>query len=283
MRKEYSVERLCKTLGVSKSGYYDYMKRPQQGPSERDLRDIKAIKRTYNKSKGTYGCKHIAGELKERGHIINHKRVARLMHELNLASKIRKARITRETRTNLVGHVYPNILNRNFDVDSPNLIWVMDLTEIKAEGAKLFISAIVDLFNRELIALAVGSRPIYELVEATINMAMNERDLQSMKGILFHTDQGSVFTSLQHHKKSKELGFTPRMSRKANCWDNAVIESIFSHFKTEFDFHYPLNNYAQAKIDLLAFRNYFNDERSQKRLGYKTPKAFLEAHLLPQS
>ena len=94
MRKEYSVERLCKTLGVSKSGYYDYMKRPQRGPSERDRRDIKAIKRTYNKSKGTYGSKHIAEELKEGGHIINHKRVARLMHEFNLSSKIRNARTT---------------------------------------------------------------------------------------------------------------------------------------------------------------------------------------------
>lgn len=256
------------------------MKRPKREPSERDSKDIKAIKRTYFKSKGTYGCKHIAGELKERGHIINHKRVSRLMHELNLSSKIRKARITRETRTNLTGFVYPNLLNRDFNADSPNQKWVMDLSEIKVEGAKLFISAIVDLFNRDLIGMAVGSRPIYELVEATIDMAMDERGLQSMEGILLHTDQGSVFTSLQHHYKSKELHFIPSMSRKANCWDNAVMESIFSHFKTEFELHYPLDNYAQAKIDLLSFRKYFREERSQKRLGYKTPKAFLEAHLM---
>ncbi len=256
------------------------MKRPEQGPSERDLIDIAAIKRTYNKSEGTYGSKHIAGELKERGHIINHKRVSRIMHELNLKSKIRKARITRETRTNLIGFVYPNLLNRDFNSDSPNQKWVMDLSEIKAEGAKLFISAIVDLFNRELIGMAVGSRPIYELVEATIDIAMKDRDLESMEGILLHTDQGSVFKSILHHNKSKELRFTPSMSRKANCWDNAVMESIFSHFKTEFEIHYKLDNYAQAKIDLLTFRKYYNEERSQKRLGYKTPKAFLEAHLM---
>jgi putative transposase len=213
------------------------------------LRDIEAIKRTYYKSKGTYGSKHIAGELKERGHTINHKRVSRLMHELNLESKIRKARITRETRTNLSGIVYPNLLNRDFNAILPYLKWVMDLSEFKAEGAKLFISAIVDLFNRELIALAVSSRPGYELVEATIVMAMKERNLQSMEGILLHTDQGSVFTSLSHHKQSKRLRFIPSMSRKANCWDNAVMESIFSHYKTEFELHYPLNNYAQAKID----------------------------------
>jgi len=101
-----------------------------------------------------------------------------------------------------------------------------------------------------------------------------------MEGILLHTDQGSVFTSLQHHKQSKKLGFIPSMSRSVNCWDNAVMESIFSHYKTEFKLHYSLKNYAQAKIDLLAFRNYFNEERSQKRLGYKALKAFLEAHLM---
>jgi putative transposase len=178
------------------------------------LRDIEAIKRTYYKSKGTYGSKHIAGELKERGHTINHKRVSRLMHELNLESKIRKARITRETRTNLSGIVYPNLLNRDFNAILPYLKWVMDLSEFKAEGAKLFISAIVDLFNRELIALPVGSRPSYELVEATIVMAMKERDLQSMEGILLHTDQGSVFTSLSHHKQPNKLRFIPRMSIK---------------------------------------------------------------------
>ena len=256
------------------------MNRPQREPSERDLRDIEAIKRTYNKSKGTYGSKHIAGELKERGHIIKHKRVARLMRELNLKSKIRKARSTRETRTNLLGFVYPKLINRDFNAILPNLKWVMDLSEIKVEGAKLFISALVDLFNRELIAVAVGSRPSYDLVEATISMAMKERGLQSMEDILLHTDQGSVFTSHQHHKQSKNLGFIPSMSRKANCWDNAVMESIFSHFKTEFEHHFPLYNYSQAKTDILTFRCYFNEERSQKRLGYKTPKAFLEAHLM---
>jgi putative transposase len=256
------------------------LNRPQRELSERDLRDIKAIKQTYYKSKGTYGSKHIAGELKERGHIINHKRVARLMCELNLKSKIRKPRITREVRINLLGFVYPNLLNRDFNAIIPNLKSVMDLSEIKAEGAKLYISAIVDLFNRELIAVAVGSRPSYELVEATLSMAMKERGLETMKDILLHTDQGSVFKSHSHHKQSKKLKFIPSMSRKANCWDNAVMESIFSHYKTEFELHFPLNNYAQAKIDLLTFRSYFNEERSQKRLGYKTPKAFLEAHLM---
>ncbi len=100
-----------------------------------------------------------------------------------------------------------------------------------------------------------------------------------MTGILLHTDRGSQFTSYEHHKQSKEWEFIPSMSRRANCWDNAVMESVFSHYKTEFELHYPMHNYTQVKIDLLLFRVYFNEERSQKRLGYKTPKAFLEAHL----
>lgn len=121
----------------------------------------------------------------------------------------------------------------------------------------------------------------YELVEATLVMAMVERKLEKMTGILLHTDRGSQFTSHEHYKQSKALEFIPSMSRRANCWDNAVMESVFSHYKTEFELHYPMNNYTQVKIDLLLFRVYFNEERRQKRLGYKTPKAFLKAHLQP--
>ncbi|MCP2033599.1 transposase InsO family protein [Planomicrobium sp. HSC-17F08] len=241
---------------------------------------MKAIRQTFNKSNGTYGSKHIAGELRERNHVINHKRVARLMKEMNLVCRIRKVKVSRETRTNLAGYVYPNLLNRDFNALLPNTKWVMDLSEIKVKHEKIFISAIVDLFNRELVAVVLGSRPSYELVEATLAMAMAERKLEKMIGILLHTDQGSQFTSHQHYKQSKELEFIPSMSRRANCWDNAVMESVFSHYKTEFELHYPMNNYTQVKIDLLLFRVYFNEERSQKRLGYKTPKAFLEAHLM---
>lgn len=201
---------------------------------------------------------------------------------MNLVCRIRKVKVSRETRTNLAGHVYPNLLNRDFNALLPNTKWVMDLSELKVEHEKIFISAIVDLFNRELIAVVLGARPSYELVEATLAMAMVERKLEKMTGILLHTDRGSQFTSNEHHKQSKALEFIPSMSRKANCWDNAVMESVFSHYKTEFELHYPMHNYTQVKIDLLLFRVYFNEERSQKRLGFKTPKAFLEAHLQTQ-
>ena len=155
----------------------------------------------------------------------------------------------------------------------------MDLCEIKVEHKQIFISAIVDLFNRELIAVVLRSRPSYKLVEATLAMATAERKLEKMTGSLLHTDQGSQFTSYQHRKQSKALEFIPSMLRRANCWYNAVMESVFSHYKTEFELHYPMIHHAQVEIDLLLFRVYFNEESSQERLGYKTPKAFLEAHL----
>ncbi|MDN7241679.1 DDE-type integrase/transposase/recombinase [Planococcus sp. N028] len=148
----------------------------------------------------------------------------------------------------------------------------MDLSEIKMEQEKIFISAIIDLFNRELIAVVLGSTPSCKLVEATLTMAMAERKLEKMTGILLHTDQGPQFTSYQHHKQSKALEFIPSMSRRANCWDNTVMESVFSHYKTEFELHYPMNDYSYVKIDLLLFRLYFNEERSQKSSGIRHPK-----------
>jgi putative transposase len=240
-------------LGVSRSGYYDYLKRPYPTISERDAKDIQAIQAVYDKSGGTYGAKHIAGELKEKGHIINHKRVARLMQEMNIKSKIRRVKSKREEKVRSAGFVYPNLLNRDFNAALPNRKWVTDMTELIVMDVKFYISTIMDLHNREIISFIVSNSPNTELIKITIQTAMETRGLTDLKNVVIHSDQGSVYRSFEHFQLSQKLGFIPSMSRKANCWDNAVIESFFSHLKTEFPYLFPINSPEQVKDDLSNF------------------------------
>lgn len=279
MRKDYSVQQLCTAFGVSKSGYYAYLKRPVYAATARDAKDIAAIQALYNQSKGTYGAKRIAGTLKQKkGHIINHKRVARLMKEMNIQAKIRKMRTNKLKKEISVGFIYDNLLQRNFQALLPNKKWVMDVTEITMGTDKLYISAMMDLFNREVISLEMSTSPNLDLMEKTISRAQEYRQLPNLKDVIIHTDQGGLYRSIRYHQLSKQLHFIPSMSRKANCWDNAVIECFFSHFKTELPYHFSVETIKELVKEIPKFIDYFNQQRSQKRLGYMSPVDYFLMH-----
>lgn len=276
MRKEHTVQKLCKAIGVSASGYYASLKRPKRAASPRDRKDIKAIQCLYDQNGGTIGAKKIAGELKAKGHVINHKRVRRLMGEMNIKSNIRIAKITGREKEKSAGFVYPNLLNRDFEAILPNRKWVTDMSELVVKDVKFYFSALMDLHNREIIAFVISDSPNLDLIDETIRTAMKKRGLTDLEHVVIHSDQGSVYRSFKHHRLAVELKFTPSMSRKANCWDNACIESFFSHLKTEFPHHYPVESAEQVQQDLPKFIRFFNEERSQKRLGYLTPASYLK-------
>lgn len=280
MRKEYTVKQLCKAIGVSRSGYYEFLKRPLPEPTDRDHKDVEAIQALYDKTGGTYGAKRIAGTLRNSGHVINHKRVARLMKEMNLKSRIRLVKSKREAKEKSAGYVYPNLLERDFNAAFPNRKWVTDMTELVVKEVKFYVSTIMDLYNREIIAFVISESPNNQLIEDTIRTAMETRGLTDLEGVILHSDQGSVYRSYNHHKLVEKLKFIPSMSRKANCWDNAVIESFFSHLKTEFPCLFPVISANQVQVDLYKYIQYFNEERSQKRLGYASPLSYLTTNLL---
>lgn len=238
LRKEYTVQQLCKTFRVARSGYYAYLKRPLRLATDRDIQDSKAIQALYVASGGTYGAKKIAGTLKqEKGYIINHKRVARLMKEMNIQSKIRKVKTKKAEKDKSAGFVYENRLKRDFYALLPNKKWAMDVTEITIGTIKVYSS----LYNREVLAFEMSYSPDLQLMEKTIESAMKYRDLEDLTDVVIHTDQGSLYRSFRYHQLSNKYHFIPSMSRKANCWDNAVIESFFSHLKTEFPYHFKVN------------------------------------------
>lgn len=274
MIKDYSIVLLCRVLGVSKSGYFAYLKRPDQQVSNNDRELLKEIKKEYSLHKGTYGAKRIAQYLKAKGTLVNHKKVARIMREANIKAVIRRPKTTKVSKDKAAGYVYENLLERDFHANHPNQKWVTDMTEIQVEQEKFYISAIVDVFNREIIALKVSSSPNQELIKATIEAALKYRKLLSLDGVLIHSDQGSVYRSFDYHKLSQNLKFTPSMSRKANCWDNAVIESFFSHLKTEFPCFYPCIKIHTFQQDLQNFIRYYNEKRTQYKLGFVSPKKY---------
>lgn len=277
MRKDYPVYLLCKAIGVSKSGYYAYLKQPKREQSDRDREDLERIIKLFNKFQGTIGAKHIAKRLRLEKNpcIINHKRVARLMKVNNLKVKVRRPRTTREAKEEFAGHVYENHLKRDFDADLPDLKWVTDMTEMVIDGEKFYISAILDLFHRGIIAHEVSGSPNRELITTTVKTAQANRQLDTLERVLIHSDRGSVYRSYEYHKLSKELKFTPSMSRKANCWDNAVIESFFSHLKVEFPCFFPNSTKETFKRDLAEYIKFYNEERSKARIGYLSPREYL--------
>jgi putative transposase len=274
LRKDYPVNLLCRILGVSSSGYFAFLKRPKRQASGEERHDLKQIKRIFFLHKGTYGAKRISRALKTEDIIINHKKVARLMNETNLKAKVRQPKTTHETKEQSAGYVYKNLLNRDFDADHPNQKWVTDMTEVLMGQEKLYISAVMDLFNREVIAFEMGLSPNKELIKATIKAAQKKRKLDTLEGVLIHSDQGSVYRSHMYHNLSKELHFVPSMSRKANCWDNAVIESFFSQLKTEFPCFYPNCPIESFQHNLKKYIRYYNEKRIQKRMGFVSPKMY---------
>lgn len=280
MRDEYSVRSLCRAFGVSESGFYAYSNRPKKKSNLRDQKDCQMIWKVYLRSRGTIGAKATAGTLKSQFHyVINHKRVARLVNEMNLKSRIRMRKSPEFTVPKEVNKVYPNRLERDFDSLLPNRKWVADLTEFSYFNQKFYGCAIIDLFDRQVVAFHLSDRQNADLVIETVLAAKTNRQLNSLDGLLIHTDRGTVFASTAYRKLSLELKFQPSMSRKANCWDNAVIESFFSHLKTEFPFHSQITNQKEVEADLYKFIVYYNTKRGQKRLGYLSPEMYYQAFL----
>ena len=182
MRKDYSIRLLCTVFGVSTSGYYAYLKRPKPQVSVEDRKLLTKIKRAYTLHKGTYGAKRIAKYFSSKGTLVNHKKVARIMSEANLKATVRRPKTTKESKGKAAGHVYENLLNRDFQASHPNQKWVTDMTEVLVEDKKYYISALMDLFNRELLALQVSSSPNQELIKATIESCSKKKKIKIIRG-----------------------------------------------------------------------------------------------------
>ena len=258
----------CRTLNVSPSGFYQWRSRPVPDKAE-DKRILSALVESFDNSLGTYGVKRLTDDLKDQGEVINHKRVARIKRENGLYPKQSKAYVT-TTDSNHCKPVADNVLDRAFTVDGPNKVWVSDITYIPCLQGMLYLAVILDLYSRKVIGWQLVGHMRAELIGDTIDVAVARRGTLPA---LFHSDRGSQYVS--DLVEEKLLGVTISMSRKGNCWDNAVAESFFGTLKSEYVDFERYETLGQARISLFKYiEGFYNRRRKHSFLGYLSPDNF---------
>jgi len=266
-RHLYPVLVMCNVLEVSSSGYYAWRGRPESRRSRED-RELKAIIRSvFEESRQTYGSPRILDELQDQGIRCGRKRVARLMKEDQLTPK--KARRFRRTTVAIPDHAKaPNVLGREFTVDAPDTVWVGDITYLWTPEGWLYLAVLLDLFSRRVVGWAVSSHLGQELAIAALDRALYERG--GHEGLLHHSDRGCQYTSTDYQQKLKDNGLSVSMSRKGDCWDNAVAESFFATLKVELGDSFSSRQAAHdALFDYIEV--FYNRQRRHTTNGVISP------------
>lgn len=278
--RQYPVEKMCKIFQVSRSSYYEWIQRkPSKLALEQQalLEDIRTI---YSESKSRYGSYKIAHELVDRGWAVSRPRVARMMKKDGLRSIIKKRYRQCTTKSNHKLPIAPNHLDRNFHVRRPAEKWVSDITYIRTIQGWLYLTIIMDLYDRKIVGWALSTTMMTsDTIIPAWRMAIKNRPLT--KQLIFHSDRGVQYASLEFRSLlGKEL-VLQSMSRKGNCWDNAVAENFFKIIKSELVYHQYYHSIIEAKIDIFEFIEiWYNRKRKHSYLGYKTPQQFGQINYL---
>ena len=262
-RKRYSITEMCQFFGVSRSGYYDYVKRLDQPAHDAALAEI--IRKQQEACDKTYGYRRMWKWLKRVRKIHrNPKTILRIMKKYDLLSEIRRQRKWRQMSTQL--HKYDNLLNREFHADQPNHKWVTDISYIRTKQGVLYLSIIRDLFDNSIIAYKTGTTQTVNLVLDTIRLAM-QKEKKVAEELRLHSDQGSQYTSQAYFDLTKEYGITPSMSRRGNCYDNAMAENFFSILKTECIYRHHPATFDEARMLIDNYIYFYNNQRIQLKTG----------------
>jgi len=229
-KANFPIELMCQVLEISRSAWYAWKNRPESIRKQSDRLTLGKIRKVYKDSRGTYGSPRITTDLREQGEIVNRKRVARLMRENGIVgSPEPKWLVTTESNHDMP--VAPNLLGRNFTVDAPDQVWVGDITYIWTYRGWSYLATVIDLFSRRIVGWALEDNMRSELVEKALKMAIRQRSVEP--GLIFHSDRGSQYAGKDYQELLQNYGILPSMSRKGDCWDNAVAESFFATIKRE--------------------------------------------------
>ena len=268
---------MCKVLLVSTSGFYYWLKHPLNKRSVKQTELLTKIAEIHKDSKYRYGSPRITAELKFMGVIVSRPRVARLMRKANIKSIIRKKYRVQTTDSNHGYQPEPNILNRDFYAEHIGQKWVSDLTYIRTGEGWLYLTTIMDLADRKIVGWALSET--MEAEKTTIaawQMAIKNRPIT--QALVFHSDRGVQYACNEFRRQLMEFSVNQSMSRKGNCWDNAVAESFFKTMKTEMVYHENFQTRAQAKIAVFEYLEiWYNRKRRHSTLGYLTPQEFGDA------
>lgn len=250
---------------IPRSTYYYHAKHRS---SEDKYREIKEeIANIFAENKGRYGYRRITQELHNRGYVINHKTVQRLMKALGIMCKVRMKKY--RSYKGQVGKIALNLLERNFVATKPNEKWVTDITEFSLFGQKLYLSPILDLYSENLVSYTISDRPILNMVIGMLDEAFET--ISNDTNLILHSDQGWHYQHKQYQRMLKEKGIRQSMSRKGNCLDNAVIENFFGLLKSELLYLQDFNSMEHFKAELEEYLDYYNNRRIKLKLNGLTP------------
>lgn len=268
----WPVSVMCEVLCVSRSGYYAWQDRPASAREQADAALLVKIKAASKAGRGHYGSPRIHGWLRNQGTCVGKKRVTRLMRNEGIAGKRRK-KFCRTTDSKHPDPIAPNVLNREFDVVLPNTAWVTDVTYVPTQQGWLYLAAILDLFSRRVVGWATSKNNDRQLALDALERANMARRPQP--GLLHHSDRGSVYASGDYRQALSDSAMIASMSRKGNCWDNAVAESFFASLKGEALDHETFETRAEATAAIADYVDgFYNVSRLHSAIGYVSPIQF---------
>ena len=262
-RHEYPVSVMCKFFEVSRSGYYDFVKR--LGQSEQDATLAEKIRECQNKTDMTYGYRRIWKWLQKQNIHRNPKTVLRVMKKYGLLSEIRRRR--KWVNLGQQTHKYENLLKRQFRADRPNAKWVTDISYIHTKEGILYLSMIRDLYDNSIVAYKTATQQTVTLVLDTIRLAMKKEKKRVAAELQLHSDQGFQYTSQAYFKLTQSYGIRPSMSSKGNPYDNAMAENFFSILKTECIYRHKPSTFKEANDLIDRYIYFYNHERIQNQTG----------------
>ena len=257
-REKYGISEMCRFFGVSRSGYYDYVKRMDVPAKDLPLAD--RIRECQAECRSTYGYRRVHIWLERNGIHCNPKTVLRVMNKYNLLSVIRRKRYVKYAGAL---HRYPNLLNRNFVAEKPNQKWVTDISYIRTGQGFLFLSVIRDLYDNSIVAYKTGSEQNINLVLNTIRAAKRKEKVTAK--LQLHSDQGFQYTSQAYFKLTQRYSITLSMSRRGNPYDNALAENFFSILKTECIYRTKIATLAEARELIDDYIYFYNNQRIQTK------------------
>lgn len=273
-RATFPVSAMCRVLGVSESGYHAWAQRAPSRRSDTDTVLVERIGAIHAASHGTYGAPRIHAELAAGGVHVGRKRIARLMRAAGLVGVSRRRFVV--TTQGDGARQAPDLVDRSFVADAPNLLWVADITYIPTWSGFLYLAIVLDVFSRRIVGWSMSTTLHTDVVLAALNMALG---LRKPKGVIHHSDQGSQYTSIQFGNRCREAGVRPSMGSVGDAYDNAMAESFFATLECELLARRRFRTQAEARMAVFAFiEGFYNPRRRHSALGYLSPMTYERAH-----
>ena len=271
-----NVRTMCRVLRVSASGYYAWRERAPSATALANAVLTERIRQVHADSHETYGMPRVRAELIEQGVVVSRKRVARLMRQHGLRGISRRRSFTITTRRDKAQRPAPDLVQRRFEAQGPNQLWVADMTYVPTWSGFIYLAVVLDAWSRRVVGWAIGETMSTELVLAALNMALQQR---RPEGVIHHSDQGSQYTSIAFGERCKKMGVRPSMGSVGDAYDNAMVESFFASLECELIDRKSWQTKTEARLALFTWiEAWYNPRRRHSALSYLSPINYERQH-----